>query len=524
MPATVPREAAPLAEVDHPAATATLAAPSPSAPPPPPVWTTTVEDEPEPAPAPTPSRPSRPARLLFGRRLSHLGVVLTTAVVVLGGGFWNRAPASIQPGGTDQILFVPTVPLAAERTVAVDPGNSGGVLSGYISTATLSVTPSHLEIETYTTTAGQTVADVAQQTGRSVETLLAANNLVDSARPLDAGTVLRIPPVDGILHTVHDGDTLESIAARYGVEVEAITGYEPNGVQQSADLVPYHQIVVPGGVRPTRDKVVTYVVREGDALSSIAQRFGLQPSTIVWANDLPNGDLILPGQQLAILPTDGVMVRVEEGDTVESLAEHYGVEPAAIVDYPQNGLGAGGALMVGSYVMIPGGAPPAPPPPVEPDPPPAPAPNPPQLAAAAPPPAAPAPPPPPPPPPPLARATGSFIWPATGVITQYFHGGHNGWDIANRMYTPLYAADGGTVIFSGWNNYGLGYTVAIDHGNGFVTWYGHMAEHPPVRVGQRVAKGEYIGPMGSTGNSTGPHIHFIIVRNGVYQDPALYLR
>ncbi|MBO9306906.1 M23 family metallopeptidase, partial [Thermomicrobium sp.] len=119
---------------------------------------------------------------------------------------------------------------------------------------------------------------------------------------------------------------------------------------------------------------------------------------------------------------------------------------------------------------------------------------------------------------------GSFIWPTTGVITQYFHARHNGWDIANNMYTPIVAADSGTVIFSGWNNYGLGYAVAIDHGNGFVTWYGHMAEPPPVQVGQWVNQGQYIGPMGSTGYSTGPHVHFIIMYNGVYQDPALYLR
>ncbi|GBD16680.1 Lysostaphin [bacterium HR26] len=66
--------------------------------------------------------------------------------------------------------------------------------------------------------------------------------------------------------------------------------------------------------------------------------------------------------------------------------------------------------------------------------------------------------------------------------------------------------------------------MAIDHGNGYVTWYGHMAEPPPVRVGQWVNQGQYIGPMGSTGYSTGPHVHFMIVKNGVYQDPALYLR
>jgi murein DD-endopeptidase MepM/ murein hydrolase activator NlpD len=92
------------------------------------------------------------------------------------------------------------------------------------------------------------------------------------------------------------------------------------------------------------------------------------------------------------------------------------------------------------------------------------------------------------------------------------------------MYTDIWAADAGRVVFSGWNDYGLGYAVAIDHGNGYVTWYGHMAEPPPVWVGQWVNQGQYIGPMGSTGFSTGPHIHFVIVYNGVYQDPGNYLR
>src|SRR5690606_35749612 len=89
---------------------------------------------------------------------------------------------------------------------------------------------------------------------------------------------------------------------------------------------------------------------------------GLHPDTIIWANSLPDGNLILPGQHLAILPTDGVMVTVEEGDTIEGIAEHYGVEPDAIRDYPLNGLGAGGQLRVVQQVMVPGGRPPAPPP------------------------------------------------------------------------------------------------------------------------------------------------------------------
>jgi murein DD-endopeptidase MepM/ murein hydrolase activator NlpD len=100
---------------------------------------------------------------------------------------------------------------------------------------------------------------------------------------------------------------------------------------------------------------------------------------------------------------------------------------------------------------------------------------------------------------------------------------HNGIDLAAPAYTPLLAADGGTVEYSGWCDCGLGYYVKIDHGNGFKTLYGHMAEPPWVSAGEAVAKGDVIGPVGSTGISTGPHVHFIMEINGVAQDPLGYL-
>lgn len=100
---------------------------------------------------------------------------------------------------------------------------------------------------------------------------------------------------------------------------------------------------------------------------------------------------------------------------------------------------------------------------------------------------------------------------------------HNGIDLAAPMYTPLAAADGGTVTFSGWCDCGLGYYVKIDHGDGFETLYGHMAEQPPVQVGQAVTKGQVIGDVGSTGMSTGPHVHFIVRYMGQDVDPLSYI-
>lgn len=136
-------------------------------------------------------------------------------------------------------------------------------------------------------------------------------------------------------------------------------------------------------------------------------------------------------------------------------------------------------------------------------------------------------------------ATGSLMYPISGgTYTQGFGctgysfepwsasagcNFHNGIDLAAPSYTSIVAADGGTVVQAGWCNCGLGYYVEIDHGNGIHTVYGHMAETPYVVVGQQVAKGEVIGPLGSTGNSTGPHVHFVVKVNGVAVDPLSYL-
>lgn len=480
----------------------------------------------------------RARRVVLGatgsRVLVHALLLAVIVAVVAGRGYWGTDGPIVQPGGIDtrgDVRAYTVAPAASVRYAGTGLNTAplatlaSGVLNGYVSEFASAVAPDQLQIDTVVVSEGQTAEDVATETGLDVSTILWANGLTNPAEPLPEGTQIRVPPVDGMLHIVHDGDTLESIAARYGVEVEDITGYEPNNVEHNADLVPYRMLMVPGGTMPTRDQVLTYIVRPGDTLWTIAQLFGLQPSTIVWANSLPDGDLILPGQPLAILPTDGVMVTVQEGDTVESLAEHYGVDPQVIRDYPLNGLGAGGQLRVGQQVMIPGGQPPAPPPPPEPEP----EPEPPASNQPAPAPAAPA---------PSYGATGSFIWPAAGTITQYFgpsdfwmepaYAGyphfHLGLDIANAFGTPIVAADAGVVIFAGWNTGGLGNAVAIDHGNGLVTWYGHMNARPAVSVGQWVAQGEYLGPMGSTGLSTGSHLHFVVIKNGVYVDPLNYLR
>ena len=118
-----------------------------------------------------------------------------------------------------------------------------------------------------------------------------------------------------------------------------------------------------------------------------------------------------------------------------------------------------------------------------------------------------------------------MIWPVNGVITQYFSSHHNGLDIAISAGTPIHAADSGKIIWSGWRTDGLGYCVMIDHLNGLITVYGHQIRQPPVYVGQYVSRGQVIGYIGSTGHSTGPHVHFMVkVGTGHnYRNPLAYL-
>jgi murein DD-endopeptidase MepM/ murein hydrolase activator NlpD len=464
--------------------------------------------------------------------------------IVLGSGFWSqdRDQQAVMKGGTDtfhsvsQILEYETRSPASETVTQSSPGTQGliastshDLISGHVSPPSLPATSQQLWIKIYVIQDRQTISSVATDTGLSEETLLWANDYRDPGRTLPEGTQLRIPPTDGMLHVVSEDDTLESIAERYDATPDVITAYEPNDIEDSADLVENQLIMVPGGSMPMRNEAILYTVREGDQLWQIADRFGLRAQTILWANDVTSSNMVRPGQQLAILPTDGVMVETSSDDTVDSLAKEYDVSASAIRDWPGNEIAGDGSLVSGISIMIPGGTPPAPPEPepdeIEEDEPEetedAPIPEvaeddnvyadllssaPPKRTEVSP------------------EGTGEFDWPTTGVITQYFHSSHNGWDIADVPGTEIRAADNGRVIFSGWNNYGLGYAVAIDHGNGYQTWYGHMEEHPPVEEDQVVEKGENIGSMGSTGFSTGPHVHFVIAYDGAYQDPGSYLQ
>jgi murein DD-endopeptidase MepM/ murein hydrolase activator NlpD len=255
-----------------------------------------------------------------------------------------------------------------------------------------------------------------------------------------------------------------------------------------------------------REQIETYRVESGDAIITIAEKFGLSPATIAWSNPAveENPELLRIGQELTILPVDGVYHTVKEGDTIGGLAKRYRAEEKDILAYPLNNLGGGAVLQVGTQIVVPNGVK--------------------QTARTA---AAPA--------PARRRAvginvapagsganTGTFLWPTRGVITQNYWAYHRGLDIANSSGTAIYASDGGYVSYAGWSPVGYGYMVKITHNNGFETLYAHMSYYD-VDLGQAVSQGQIIGRMGSTGNSTGPHLHYEIRYGGVPQNPFSYL-
>jgi murein DD-endopeptidase MepM/ murein hydrolase activator NlpD len=258
-------------------------------------------------------------------------------------------------------------------------------------------------------------------------------------------------------------------------------------------------------------EIIIHAVSEGETLSSIAERYGLEVSTIIWENELPDNAVLRLGAELRILPVDGVRHRVTRGETIQSIGKRYGLEGSqlqAIVDYPFNEFlnDENFDLAIGQFLMVPDGVPPRKVTPLSP-----PAAQPRRVAAPLTPDAG------------SVNAVGSFVWPASGQISQGYRVYHRAIDIANRGGGPILASDGGVVISAGWpDNSGYGNRVVIDHQNGFVTLYAHLSV-VQVQNGQRVNRGDVVGQMGSTGRSTGVHLHFEIRRGGVFLNPLDYL-
>jgi murein DD-endopeptidase MepM/ murein hydrolase activator NlpD len=255
-----------------------------------------------------------------------------------------------------------------------------------------------------------------------------------------------------------------------------------------------------------RDGIIDYEVESGDVVSMIAKKFGISSDTIKWANpDIDNINNLKPGQTIKILPVTGVAHTVKSGDTLETVAKKYQADAQAILDFPFNDVPDDFRLKTGQLLIVPDGVneEAAPVKKVQP-----------QYIAKG-------------PSSPVFEALGGgkFVWPTTTVgISQYFAWYHPGVDLPNPSRPPVAASDGGKVVVAGWpDNYGYGNRVIIDHGNGYTSIYAHLS-NIYVSVGQVVSRGQVIGQMGSTGRSTGTHLHFEIHYKGVPLNPLAILK
>jgi len=351
-----------------------------------------------------------------------------------------------------------------------------------------------------------------------------------------------------VLYRVRPGDALAGIAARYGVDPRHIlwsSGLKDDRLQVGQELrIP----LVAAEERPPRvpPGVEAYRVRPGDTLASLAQRFGLSPLELVSANpSLESLDRLVVGSVLYIPKgAKGLLVALPEGETLVDLARRFGLSPVQVAR--ANGIQDPTELRAGDLVLLPGieakttyqrllakqeaerqarleaerkrqeelrrlaeerrklearrqaqlrqdrqAAKPA-----------------------------------------VRRVSyqeGGMRWPLSGFrITTYFGGRgafqryHTGIDLVAPYGTPIVAAKSGQVEVAGWSSFGYGFHVVLDHGGGVETLYAHMSRIA-VRPGQWVEAGQVIGYVGSTGWSTGPHLHFEVRVNGVPRNPLAYL-
>jgi len=247
----------------------------------------------------------------------------------------------------------------------------------------------------------------------------------------------------------------------------------------------YKPVAVDTSIKSSAGMLQQYTVKTGDSLTGIASRFGVSMMTVWWANHLTSKDALHVGQVLLIPPVNGLVVTVKAGDTLDSIAADNKIDIADIISL--NDL-QDPNLIVGQVLVLPG---------AKGDPMPTPTPTKRPSSGSS------------------SSGGGSFVyvsgpwaWPVPGgYISQYFHYGHLGVDIAAPYGSAIVSPRAGTVVFAGWKDNGGGYQVWIYHGNGIYTGHHHMSK-VLVSAGQTVAKGQIIGRIGQSGWATGPHDHF----------------
>lgn len=280
----------------------------------------------------------------------------------------------------------------------------------------------------------------------------------------------------------------------------------------------YEPFTIVRSDRP-RSEFIEYTAAQGDTINEIALRFNLEPESIAWCNNRRIVLVLRPGDVLNIPPVDGACHRVlgTREETLASIAEQYGAESVYdIIDSPYNpllyGADPNAILPGGAFIFIPGGqgevitwnpgrdveesadgqvvgvtfAPG-------------------QAGSCG-----------------RVVPGGGAYWTnplPNGTWVRGFYPGHSGIDLAASVGTPVFAANSGNVLFSGWSNWGYGNTVVLEHGGTLSTLYGHMSQ-VAVGCGQFVNAGQIIGYVGSTGNSSGPHLHFEIRSGDTPTDPT----
>lgn len=424
------------------------------------------------------SLPAFPLRDLVQRLGHDRAVGLVVAGIILG-----ASVASVTPGGPTGDTGGPTGDGPAPR-LAVVAGTDDSGLGGTVE-------------EDYADTGETVTADPAGEL--PAPTPATGDGTVGDVQPApDVSALSRVTGVDAM-----DPAAQAAIAARAEQDPAVIGPFLDDGTL----LKP---VAVDTSVADGSDLIRTYKVKSGDTLVDIASAHGVSMMTLWWANKLDSKDDLRLGQVLKIPPTSGLTVEVKSGDTLAGLAKTYDVTGDEIVEI--NGL-EDPNLVVGQVLVLAGakGDPIPTPEPVK----------------------------------PTARSGGSgggssgsggsgggssgesvrppktysgggFAWPAPGAgISQYFRYGHYGLDINGSTGDRIVAAASGTVTFAGWKSNGGGYQVWVAHGSGLYSTYNHMSS-VSVGRGQRVSRGQSLGRMGSTGNSSGSHLHFEVWRGPVW--------
>ena len=291
-----------------------------------------------------------------------------------------------------------------------------------------------------------------------------------------------------------DQGSLQAIAP--GSESPDLGPIETTGLT-SNDAALIAPTIIPGAeLGVGRSKIVKYVVQPGDNIGNVAQKFQISVETILIENKLTLKSVLRPGDSLSILPVNGVSHKVIKGDSIKKIAALYKAEAQKIIDFNhliEEDLSIGEVLIVPEGKRISTPAAPST-----------------QIAGNR---------------PPALKVSGlGMLWPTIGRrITQYFTWRHTGIDMALPTGNPIYAALDGVVETSGWHRGGYGYQVVLSHSNGLKTRYAHNSKLY-VSVGQEVSKGDVIALIGSTGRSTGPHLHFEVIVGGVRVNPFLYVK